>query len=231
MRDRPLAAALRAGLTAQVRNAVAGCTRASVTSPGRAALAMATAAMLTAATTAALAASAGPQPASTGAPAIGAEAAEGTCVQCHNSFVVNPDADGVLTLEGVPDRYEPGKTYTLTMRLTHKDSTRLRWGFQMTAIAMKDGAGAGAFVTTDAATTQVLESMSGTRTYIEHSYGGTGIGQGGGLAWSFAWTAPKSDVGAVGFFAAANAANADGSNQGDRIYTPSPAALATSGGG
>lgn len=182
------------------------------------------------AATGAFAASAGPQPSMTGTPAIGAEPAEGTCVQCHNSFAVNPDQDGVLTLEGVPAKYEPGKTYTLTVRISNKDATRLRWGFQMTAIAMKDGAGAGAFTATDAGTTQVLESMTNTRTYIEHNYGGTAIGQAGGNSWTFDWTAPKSDVGKVGFFAASNSANADGSNQGDRIYTKSPEPLAVSGG-
>lgn len=181
--------------------------------------------------TEALGASAGPQPSMTGAPAFGAEPAEGTCVQCHNSFAVNPDQDGVLTLEGVPAKYESGKTYTLTVRIAHKNATTLRWGFQMTALAMKDGAGAGAFTATDASTTQVFESMTNTRTYIEHNYGGTAIGQAGGNAWSFEWTAPKADVGKVGFFAASNCANADGSNQGDRVYTKSPEPLAVSGGG
>lgn len=178
----------------------------------------------------AFAASAGPQPSMTGVPAIGKEPAEGTCVQCHNSFAVNPDQDGVLTLEGVPPKYEPGKTHTLTVRIAHKDATRLRWGFQMTAIAMNDGEGAGTFTATDAGTTQVLESMTNTRTYIEHNSGGTAISQIGGNSWSFDWTAPKSDVGKVGFFAASNCGNADGSNQGDRVYTHSPEPLAVSGG-
>jgi len=124
----------------------------------------------------------------------------------------------------------PGQVYTLTLRVAHKDAAALRWGFQMTAIAMKDGAGAGAFTATDAGTTQVIESMTNTRTYVEHNYGGTAIGKSGGNSWSFDWTAPKTDLGKVGFFAASNCANADGSNQGDRVYTKSPEALAMSGG-
>lgn len=176
------------------------------------------------------AASAGPQPSMTGVPAIGKEAAEGTCVQCHNNFPVNPDQDGVLTVEGVPAKYEPGKTYALTLRIANKDATRMRWGFQMTAIAMKDGEGAGVFTATDAGTTQVIESMMNSRTYIEHNINGTAIGQAGGNSWTFDWTAPKTDVGKVGFFAASNCANADGSNQGDRVYTKSPEPVAVSGG-
>lgn len=172
------------------------------------------------------AASAGPQPGMTGAPAVGTEAAEGTCVSCHTSFAINPDDKGTLTIEGVPYTYVPGQTYPLTFRLAHPDPAVLRWGFQMTAVVLKDGSGAGEFVATDPAATQVLSAMSGTRTYIEHSYGGTAIGQPGGNAWTFDWKAPASDVGAVGFFAAANASNVDGSNQGDRIYSKSPAPLA-----
>lgn len=173
------------------------------------------------------AASAGPQPASTGAPAIAAEAAEGTCnATCHTSFAPNPDTVGALTVEGVPSQYEAGKTYTLTVKLSHKDG--LRWGFQMTAIAMKDGSGAGEFNVTDPATTQVLSAMSGTRSYVEHSYGGTAIGKAGGTSWTFGWKAPATSAGKVAFYAAGNVANADGSNQGDRIYTPSPKPIAES---
>jgi hypothetical protein len=95
----------------------------------------------------------------------------------------------------------------------------------MTAIAMKDGAGAGEFVATDPATTMVLAAMTGTRSYIEQGYGGTAIGQKGGTTWTFDWKAPATDVGKVGFFAAVNVGNADGSNQGDRVYSRSPLPL------
>jgi hypothetical protein len=162
----------------------------------------------------------------TGVPALGAEAAEGLCVQCHNSFPLNPDSIGSIAVEGVPPNYQPGHSYTLTVRVSHTDAAALRWGFQMTAVAMKDGAGAGEFIATDAATTQVLAAMSGSRSYIEHAYNGTAIGQAGGNAWTFEWKAPATDVGRIGFFAAGNVANADGSNQGDRVYSHSPLPIA-----
>lgn len=173
-----------------------------------------------------LAASAGPQPSTTGVPALGAEPAEGLCISCHTSFPLNPDDAGTIVLEGVPARYEAGQVYKLTLRISHKDQAVLRWGFQMTAVVMKDGAGAGEFLASDAATTQVISAMSGTRSYIEHNYGGTAIGQTGGASWSFDWKAPAGGLGRIGFFAAANAANADGSNQGDRVYSHSPKPLA-----
>jgi hypothetical protein len=176
-------------------------------------------------------ASAGPQPATTGVPALGAEPAEQTCISCHNSFALNPDADGTTTLDGVPATYEPGRTYTLTLKVAHKDATMLRWGFQMTAVALNDGAGAGEFIATDANTTMVLAAMTGTRSYIEQGYGGTAIGQAGGASWTFDWKAPAADVGKVGFFAAVNVSNADGSNQGDRVYSRSPQPLAETSSG
>lgn len=190
------------------------------------ALAVAVAAIITFSAVQSFAASAGPQPATTGVPAFGSEPAEGLCIQCHNSFALDPDATGALAVEGVPAEYEPGHSYTLTVKLASTDKTVLRWGFQMTAVSMKDGAGAGEFVVTDPQKTQVISAMTGTRSYIEHSYGGTAIGQAGGTSWSFDWKAPAASAGAIGFFAAGNTANADGSNQGDRIYSRSPAPLA-----
>lgn len=197
--------------------------RPSATRPAAIALLLA-AMMLEAAT--AWAVSSGPQPAMTGAPALGDQAAEGICTSCHNSSALNPDQDGTLSVQGVPEQYVPGQAYSLTVSISHKDASVLRWGFQMTAIALESGEGAGEFLATDAATTQVLAAMSGSRSYVEHAYGGTAIGQTGAASWTFQWKAPAAAIGPVGFFAAANAANADGSNQGDRIYSSSPEPLA-----
>ncbi len=215
----------------EVRSRIRGLRLSRLAGPWRGARRASIAALLSLAAIAALprlgeGASAGPQAAMTGAPAIGSEAAEGLCISCHTSFPLNPDQAGTLQVEGVPDHYQPGQTYKLTVRISHADKAALRWGFQMTAVSMKDGAGAGEFVVSDTATTQVLSSMSGTRSYVEHNYGGTAIGQSGGASWSFEWKAPAASAGRVGFFAAANVANADGSNQGDRVYSRSPLPIA-----
>ncbi|HYC55973.1 MAG TPA: choice-of-anchor V domain-containing protein [Candidatus Binatia bacterium] len=178
------------------------------------------------AATSALAISTGPQPGNAGLPAGGGVEAELTCIGCHNSSPLNPDQKGSISLEGVPPRYEPGKSYTLTFRITHSDPSLTRWGFQVTAVTLPALEGAGELIVIDASTTQVIAGMSGTRSYLGHSYGGTAIGQSGGTAWSFQWTAPPAASGKVGFFAVGNAANADGSNQGDRIYSRSPEPIA-----
>ncbi|HTO52195.1 MAG TPA: Reeler domain-containing protein [Myxococcota bacterium] len=175
---------------------------------------------------AALASSSGPQPGESGVPAGGGFPAEPLCTSCHTGFPLNSDGHGVLKLSGVPARYVPGQRYTLTIELHHPDAERTRWGFQLTAISAKAFTGAGEFVITDSPNTELIHGVSANRSYVSHSYYGTGVGEAGGRQWSFDWIAPSAATGKVEFFGAGNAANADGSKEGDRIYSPSPKPLA-----
>ena len=175
--------------------------------------------------------SAGPQPGTTGVPAGGKLAAEMTCTSCHGSSPQNPDGAGRIELRGVPERYAPGQHYALTFVLAHTDPAVKGFGFQLTAVRRDTLAGAGELVVTDERTTQVLSGGVGGREYVEHTYNGIGAGKSGSQSWTFEWIAPAHDVGDVAFFAAANAANLDGSKEGDRIYSRSPEPLAVTHGG
>ncbi|MFT4569741.1 MAG: hypothetical protein ACI8TX_003032 [Hyphomicrobiaceae bacterium] len=170
--------------------------------------------------------STGPQAGSTGVPEHGELAAEMICTACHTTAALNPDDKGAIALDGVPTNYEPGQAYDLTFRITHPDPQFLRWGFQLTAIRTDTYHRAGELVVTDPITTQLVDGGPGNRQYMEHSYGGTAIGQSGGTAWSFRWVAPSQSTGPVAFYAVGNAANVDGANTGDHVYSRSPAALA-----
>jgi len=170
--------------------------------------------------------SSGPQPGTAGVPAGAGVAAEPTCTACHTGFPLNSDGRGVLTLSGVPKRYVPGERYTLVLELRHPDEERKRWGFQLTAVAGKALVGAGKFAVTDLPNTQVIRGTVGDREYMSHSYYGTGVGESGGHRWTFDWVAPAPAVGRVAFFGVGNAANLDGSKEGDRIYAPVPKPLA-----
>jgi hypothetical protein len=174
------------------------------------------------------ASSAGPQPGTSGVPAGGGFPAEPTCTSCHTGFPLNADGHGFFKVTGVPSHYVPGEHYALTVELHHPDGDRQRWGFQLTAISAKKRTGAGEFVITDAPNTQKILGTFAGREYVSHSYFGTGIDAVGGTSWSFEWIAPPAATGAVEFYGAGNASNADGSKEGDRIYSPSPAPLATS---
>jgi len=175
----------------------------------------------------AAASSFGPQPAVTGVPGSGDVLAEMTCQSCHATSPLNPDANGRIRLEGLPERWKPGQRYALVLRVEHPAADRRRWGFQLTAVDARTLLGAGRLVATDSETTQVIEGGLAERQYVEQTESGTGVGRHGGMEWSFVWIAPGSGDADVAFFAAANAANGDGAKEGDWIFSPSPTPLAT----
>jgi len=165
----------------------------------------------------------GPNPGHSGAPG------ELTCAVsgCHGGEPNTGPGQFQIT---APSSYEPGKTYQITVTHSTSDTSRRRWGFQLTAL---DGSSnkAGDFQSTSI--TQVLQGgPGGNRQYIEHNFLGTFQGQPSGAMWTFDWVAPASDVGRVTFYAAGNQANNNGNETGDQIYATSvsvPVASAISG--
>ncbi len=156
-----------------------------------------------------LAFSTGPLPGRTG------DFGEPSCTECHTSFPVNTPG-GTLTISGVPPQYSPGQTYPITVTIS-KNGQR-RWGFELSARSAGSGAQAGSLIVSDPANTQI--KTQNNIQYIEHTEAGTQPGSSQGT-WTFNWQAPDSAVGAIRFSAAGNAANGDGTNQGDYIFTTS----------
>jgi glucose/arabinose dehydrogenase len=136
------------------------------------------------------------------------------CAECH---VVESTGTGTISLN-VPQTYTPGQSYNITVTHANADQTRIRWGFQLTALDPTDEK-AGTLEPLDNLT-QVLNNQGPipARQYIEHTSAGTFPGQLNGASWTFKWTAPAEDVGAVTFYAAGNHANGDGNTSGDNIY-------------
>ena len=136
------------------------------------------------------------------------------CSDCHTTPA---QSSGTLALN-VPDTYTPGQTYDITVTHASGDATRVRWGFQMTALDAADQK-AGAFAPSDNLTKVVSgDGPFPSREYIEHSEHGTFPGQQNGAGWTFKWTAPSEDVGPVTFYLAGNQANGDNNSSGDNIY-------------
>lgn len=154
--------------------------------------------------------SGGPPPGYTRAPGEEPEA----CAECHLS--PGDPGSGQISITA-PPMYVPGQTYQITVTHTNSDPTRLRWGFQLTALDTSDEK-AGELQNTSAVTRIITGGPGGDRQYIEHNSSGTFIGQTGGASWTFNWTAPPADVGVVTFYAAGNHANNNGSSSGDYIY-------------
>ena len=136
------------------------------------------------------------------------------CSDCHTSPT---SSAGTLTL-GLPSKYTPGQTYDVTVTHATQDATRVRWGFEMTALDSADEK-AGSFAPSDDLTRVINgEGPFPEREYVEHTSRGTFSGQQNGAAWTFKWTAPAEDVGPVTFFLAGNQANGDGNSSGDNIF-------------
>lgn len=155
--------------------------------------------------------SGGPPTRLTGAPG------EGNCTECHLGAAVN-SGSGTLTITGLPATYTPNQEINVTVTLSQ--AGRVRFGFQLTAID-DQGRKAGDLTLTDTARTTLGNGtvQNNLRQYINHTFDGTsGSGQN---SWSFRWKAPAQSAGRVRFFAAGNAANNNGTNGGDLIYTTS----------
>lgn len=139
-----------------------------------------------------------------------------SCVQCHDTYHDANVGPGAVQVDNNPGVYTPGQDYTLVV--TVQQANRQRYGFQLTAID-GDGNRAGT-LTTLASDTQVnTETGLGGRQYIQHSQSGTLPSASDRRVWQVSWTAPANDVGTVRFYVAGNAANGNGNNQLDYIYT------------
>ena len=137
------------------------------------------------------------------------------CAECH---LPPPDAGTGNIQINAPQTYVPGQTYQITVTHANADPTRLRWGFQLTALDDSNSK-AGNLQNMDGRT-QVLDNQGpgSGRQYIEHTSSGTFINQQGGASWTFNWTAPATNVGPVTFYVAGNQANNDGNTSGDYVY-------------
>ena len=126
---------------------------------------------------------------SNGAPAL-------NCVQCHSGADKRP-AD--FTVEGLPQKYEPGKTYKITIKITKGpqcNPTVACGGFAVKVSA-------GELIVTDKQNTFMSNDI------LTHTKEGSKKRE-----WSFEWKAPSTPQ-PVTFEISVIAANGDGSNVGD----------------
>lgn len=168
-----------------------------------------------------LAYASGPDPRNTGAPG------DRTCAQagCHVGTNVNAGPGNVAISFPGGLTYVPGERQTLTVTVT--DAQMRVFGFQASArLESNLTAGqAGTFSSTDG-NTQVLCDDGGVRAasgcragfnveFIEHVLASSRN------TFTFAWTPPATASGNIRIYVAGNAANGNGQNTGDRIYTAS----------
>lgn len=154
-----------------------------------------------------------------------------TCTRCHTTFPLNSPG-GSMRVETF--HYRPGQRQTVRVTVAHPESSR--WGFQLTARLASDvSRRAGTFVLDPSLRVRCSDPASPGRDvtaaspcqddaleFVSHTQPLTITGANGTRTFEVEWTPPATDQGDVIFFASGNAANANGNNQGDRIYNNGP---------
>lgn len=143
---------------------------------------------------------------------------ESTCNQsgCHTGVAVNSQS-GAITFDipGMTNwEYTPGQTYTVNVTIA--ESGRSLFGIGLECLK-SNGDNAGTL--SPGTGTQIKnKTVSGfSRKNIVHTLNGGASAN--SHTWTFTWTAPSTDVGDVTFYMACNAANNNGSDTGDHIYS------------
>ncbi len=155
-----------------------------------------------------------------------------SCSACHAGAAVNSGPGKAVIRAG---RYTPGQKQRIQVAVSDPDA--VRWGFELTArLASDPSRQAGSFTSanqfvrvrcdggaphpTDNRPYGILPPCGeGVVQWASQTVAGLLTGIRAGTVWEVEWTAPATDVGPVIFAAASNAANNDGTNRGDRIYT------------
>lgn len=148
-------------------------------------------------------------------PGVSGGFGEPTCLNCHTGEPLNAYG-GSVTVAGLPDGFEPGRSYPLTVIL-EAEGTVLA-GFQMTARyadGTRAGAPAGQLVPVDGRAT-VTPGETG-QPYLHQTEAGSLPESEAGTSWALEWQAP-AEGGAVLFNVAANSANGDQSPLLDLVY-------------
>ena len=142
-----------------------------------------------------------------------------SCHACHFHERLN-SGPGRVTIDGVPAAFVAGQRYSLTITLTRTGMQR--GGFQLAARFKSSGAQAGTLAPAAVDAQRVgVESQGGVQ-YVGQKAAGSSLGAGAGdtVRWAIEWTAPERAE-AVVFHVAANAADGNGSVDGDLVYTTS----------
>jgi len=172
-------------------------------------------------TGAAFARSNGPNARYTGAPGDNPAA----CTACHTGALNSGPGSVKIVFPGAL-QYKGGATYRIKVEV--RDPDQVRWGFQFTArlASNLEKGQAGDLTVTDGNTRTLCENNAAKPCpadapvqFIQHIVAGTRNGTPNGVDFEFDWTAPAAGSGPVNFYAAGNAANGTGNNQGDRVYT------------
>ncbi|MEY4330323.1 MAG: hypothetical protein RL609_1071 [Bacteroidota bacterium] len=143
---------------------------------------------------------------------------EVNCTDCHSGTALN-SAGGSITIscpELVNWEYTPGQTYTITCTVAEGVKTLFGFGFEA---LQTSGANGGTLTAGTGSSIKTANVGGNSRRNVVHQLNaGTGSGS---HTWTFTWQAPATDQGNITFYCGAIAANGNGSDTGDHVYTKS----------
>ncbi|MCW5922355.1 MAG: hypothetical protein KIS77_08430 [Saprospiraceae bacterium] len=133
------------------------------------------------------------------------------CVSCHTpSNIVSTTSINILNSEGEAVlQYIPGQQYTARVTVNTVQGNPVRWGFQMIALRNNGNTDLKGFSDQNPNNYKLATVNSTSRTYAEHDNASTSN------VFNVTWTAPAAGTGNVTFYAAGNAVNNNGLNNGD----------------
>ncbi len=139
---------------------------------------------------------------------------------CHTGHALNSGTGSVvITAATMPNwEYNPGQVYPISVTVAQSGISLFGIGFE----ALKsNGANGGTLAITNSAQTKILnKTISGNvRSNVVHTLNGGASSA--SHTFTFNWTAPATGTGNVTFYVSGNAANGNGSESGDYIYTAS----------
>ena len=141
---------------------------------------------------------------------------EGTCVQCHAGTALN-SGGGYVFVESsnmIFGQHALGETYNMSVTVGQTGTSL--FGFSVVALDA-NGNSVGTFTAGTDNHTENFTVNGSPRQYVTHNTNG-------GLSsdehtFNFTWTAPSEDFGTVTFYATGLAANGNGMNSGDKVYS------------
>jgi len=136
------------------------------------------------------------------------------CNSCHTTGGANPITSSttisVLDASSNPvTSYIPGQQYTARVSVNTLTGNPARWGFQMIALKDAGNTDLDGFSDQNPNNYKIATVNSTGRTYAEHDNASTSN------VFNVTWTAPAAGTGSVTFYAAGNAVNNNGLNNGD----------------
>ena len=143
----------------------------------------------------------------TGSPGDGGQ----NCTGCHTGSPAQNEELWLYGPELLLGGYSPGQTYDIFV--LGLDANANKFGFEATA----EDAGGNKVGTFQAGFGGFNQTISNSKAITHTALGSTPVAD-TGTVWFFSWTAPATNVGNITFYAAINAANGNGNNQGDQIH-------------